>query len=239
MLQSKKTWNPPGFFLENTVKKKHLFLAKIVLLFALSMPSFADVLLDSFEGGHWNPEWQTIFYDDLHQDPERFTTATSFNPIGDGETFLPKDGAGFGVVETGLFRYLSLRVLDFWVVNPSTFTMQAGVSFGDYLPFNDYVWITLVDYATYTTQLQFITSVKSVGDFGTVDWVQLTSEVLPGKYRLSVNAWNNGDDADQSYLLLDSIRLLPHSVPEPTTFALLLVGLLSIMSFGYRSRRPN
>ncbi len=162
-------------------------------------------------------------------------TTSLFESIGNDNTvFFPKDGNYLGVVQSGLFNYLSIRVIDFWVTTPSTFSMRVGTSFGDYLPFNDQVWVTLVDYATYSLQLQFQASVQSAGNYGTMDWNQLTTELVPGKYRLSVNAWNVGDDANQSYLLLDDVRLMSHAVPEPSTFALLGIGMLATVGLGRR-----
>jgi hypothetical protein len=58
-----------------------------------------------------------------------------------------------------------------------------------------------------------------------------------GMHRLGLGVVNVGDGSVRSGLLIDDIRVVPASVPEPSSLALAGLGALGLLGYGWRRRK--
>ena len=107
----------------------------------------------------------------------------------------------------------------------------------DYMPYNDTAILTAFVIDINANQIISLSDVSSVGDYGTTGW-QTWSEAanISGTYRIGFAVFNQGDDILNSQLFVDNVQF--GAVPEPSTWAMLLVGFAGLGYAGSRSTRP-
>ena len=75
----------------------------------------------------------------------------------------------------------------------------------------------------------------ATGGLGYTPWTNFRLDLDPGTYTIEAGVVNFGDAFGESYLLLDAFKV---SVPEPTTWALMILGFFG-MGAALRRQRPQ
>jgi hypothetical protein len=146
--------------------------------------------------------------------------------------FTPAEGKYLGFVEAGCGAGVDC-------VLSQTFSLSAGekltgdVGFqaNDYLPFNDFASLQVNGTPIFSSD------VAAVGDFGNTGW-QSFSFTAPsaGSYTLSLHVANDLDNALSSGAVLDGVKA---GVPEPATWAMMLIGLGGLGAMARNRRRAG
>jgi len=118
-----------------------------------------------------------------------------------------------------------------------TITFAAKFITSDYMPFNDDAKVTILNFTNGITTTSFAQSVLSSGNtiFNTYDsgWVNLSfTATQTGTYNFNAGVQNIGDSGVSSQLFLDTVA----AVPEPTTWAMMLLGFAGVGFMAYRRK---
>ncbi len=115
----------------------------------------------------------------------------------------------------------------------------------DYMPYNDYAWFDPGD----GSGVIMLSDIAAVGDYGETPWANYTHTYeSPGSGDPTWGPNNSGDSSADSVLLLDNVGggdddgdsdSQYEPVPEPTTVALLGIGLVGLAGAEVRRRRKN
>lgn len=113
-----------------------------------------------------------------------------------------------------------------------TFTTSGGWFSGwaafaaqDALPYNDFAFVRLYN-ADVDIDL-FHSDVQTVGAFGYTLWTPFKTWLGAGEYTVEAGVGNRVDPFSPSYLLLDNFAVTA-SIPEPTTWAMMLLGFFGL-----------
>lgn len=145
----------------------------------------------------------------------------------DGDVFARLD-AGVG---EGVFTTLSQT---FTLLTAGTLSGDAAFLAFDYMPYDDDSYVRIFDINT--SQTVFSASVGSVGDYGATGWTRFSANLGPGQYTLEAGVRNNTDNSMSSALLVDNVALQTGAVPEPGTWALMILGFGSVGAMVRRRR---
>jgi PEP-CTERM motif len=200
---------------------KRLLFGLALGLLASSGPASAAIVNISFETGNLSG-WTA-------------NPATGGSIVVDGADNAPGAGSFSALLTagtTGVYTTLS-----------QIFTLNAGdvLNFSskfialDYLPYNDDAKVAIFNFANSTNTQVFASDVLTVGDFGTSGWVSL-SYVAPstGTYNFNAGVQNALDAGFSSQLRLDGPMVV--AVPEPTTWAMMILGFLGVGFVAYRRK---
>ena len=143
--------------------------------------------------------------------------------------FTPYSGRYLGFVQAGCGTdtYCTLSQT-FSLTAGETISGVVGFQANDYLPFDDYADLNI------NGDVLFSSNVGTVGDFGNSGWVPWSyTAPTAGSYTLTLEVANSGDDNLPSGAVLDS----GSPVPEPSTWAMMLIGFAGLGFAGYRASR--
>ncbi len=150
----------------------------------------------------------------------------SVSVVKEGTDFVASLFAGLG---TNVYTTLSQT---FQLVAGDVLSGNARFLSHDYLPYNDDAYVSING-----TNL-FASSVSSVGTNGSSPWTTFTFTALTsGNYVLSAGVVNRGDNSGASELRVDDFAVA--TVPEPTTVALLGLGLLGFAASRRKSAKSK
>lgn len=195
--------------------QRALFIALALLAAPISAVA-ATLQNGGFETGDLTG-WSTLGWPGVHVVDHYSSWA------GDAE-YVPVEGAKFALINTatpqvteGIYQYIDFD-------GEQTLSGTAAFATNDFAPFNPFAYVRLYrnQYEYYTL---FSASLADVGSFGYTPWT--TFSVLPqaGRYRLEAYIYDPSSDAELgSSLLLDALAVRPLTVPEPATWALMMIG---------------
>jgi hypothetical protein len=98
---------------------------------------------------------------------------------------------------------------------------------GDYMPFNDYGSLLLIDHTNRTTSTIFYGDVNTYGNFGQsplTNWNVLLSN--SDSYRLELTSANYLDNTFSSTIKMSNLLYTSAALPEPASIAILAIGLI-------------
>jgi len=152
--------------------------------------------------------------------------ADAYDAIGGppfGEYYTPTEGQGFAQLTAGEDGYTLLSQA-FSLTNASYLSFDAAFLAFDYIDYDDDAFVRVRNIGTNATTVLFSSSVSAVGDNGHTPWTRVYSDLLlAGDYVFEAGVRNVGDP-DPGYsskLLLDNVSA---AVPEPATWAMMLLG---------------
>lgn len=195
-------------------------LAGAALAVALSAPAAqAAVLNAGFETGDLSAWTYTDGYVEVVTEAVDATGGGA--PFG--ETFAATEGDFFAELtagpEAGTY---TLLFQPFTLAFSARLNLDAAFLAYDYLPYDDDAYVRV--FSATTNEVLFTANVASVGDQGHTSWTRLASgKLAAGDYVLEAGV-RNIDDGDSDYssrLLIDNVAI---AVPEPATWALMLLG---------------
>jgi len=198
-------------------------LAAAAAPIALAAPALAGPTNLSFESdtlSGWHSNGGTAF-----------VTSTLSNS-GGGNFEGAAEGDLFGVVEggqgEGVYTTLSQS---FRLKAGGTITGFAGFLANDYLPYDDdaYVSVNGINLQTW--------DVAGVGDYAASGWIPFTFTAdTAGVYTLELGVVNRGDNNQSSQAVIDGVHLTGAVVPEPASWALMVLGF-GTAGMALRTRR--
>lgn len=162
------------------------------------------------------------------------TSATDF--FGDfGTTYLPTEGNNFAVLTAGAANTYTTLSQTFTVTGSSL--VKGDVAFvGFDIGNNDDGYVKLIKIGG-GTQTAFQSDINAVGPFGETPWTGFSAYLGAGTYTLQFGVENAGDELLSSQIFADNISVA--AVPEPSTWALLLVGFAGVGFASYRRTRKG
>jgi len=141
-----------------------------------------------------------------------------------GEHFTATEGDYFAQLTAGENGYTTLSQV-FTLTRLSRISFDAAFLAFDYDPYDDDAFVRVRNLDTNVTTFLFGSSVSLVGDQGHTSWARFSSDFLDaGNYVFEAGVQNGGGDTDPTYsskLLLDNVGI---AVPEPSTWAMMLLG---------------
>ncbi len=212
----------------------------LLFVFAVSSPSYATIINSGFESGL--ADWTTNNPPNVSAVTSHF--ASNGSPIPT-VTILPTEGNKFALIKAGS-PATTLLSSPFFVDLGDTIKFDWFFSAEDYMPFNDYSGYSLqVLIGGVSVASNILSQVATVGDFGLTGWngASITAP-FGGNMELQFYSVNGLDFGLSSVLGIDNIQHNsengvghPSSVPEPSSLALIGVGIIGMMSFS-RRRSP-
>lgn len=152
------------------------------------------------------------------------------------EHFTATEGGYFAKLIAGENGYTTLSQL-FTLTALSRVSFDAAFLAFDYMDYDDDAFVRVRNLTTNLTTVLFTSSVSVVGDQGHTSWARFSSDFLDaGDYVFEAGVQNGGGDTDPTYssqLLLDNVSV---AVPEPSTWALMLLGF-GALGAALRQRR--
>ncbi len=144
--------------------------------------------------------------------------------------YAPFEGSYLGYVEAGCGAYVSCFLSQTFNLGAGdTISGQVGFQANDYYPFNDYASLVIGGTTVFSSD------VATVGDFGASGWTAFSfTAPTAGSYDLTLYVANAIDNGLASGAVLDAVSVA--SVPEPATWALMLVGFGAV---GIAARRRS
>ena len=153
-----------------------------------------------------------------------FSTAAQSTTL-DLTTFAQSIGPSGSISTSSNFANLTASSsLSSYVSNVTSFDWFFGAN--DVLPYNDYAYFSLNSVST------TLSNIATVGNYGNSGWNTYTF-ASPFSGNLAFGVVNVGDNALSSQLFVENVT---SAVPEPETYAMMLVGLGLV---GFQLRRKN
>ena len=157
------------------------------------------------------------------------------SPLVTVQTAIVAPGAGTyaAQITTGAANIYTTMTQAFNMVGGEVLNFSARFIAGDYSPFNDNSIVAIFNLQNFTNTVVQTASVASVGNFGDTGWVNF-SFVAPttGNYVFSAQVQNALDSVNDSHLYIDGVA----AVPEPTTWAMMLLGFAGVGFMAYRRK---
>lgn len=148
-----------------------------------------------------------------------FVTNTIGNSNG-GSFDAAKEGDLFGVVTAGLGAgaYTTLSQ-SFALQAGGTISGWAGFLANDYLPYDDDAYVSVNGVSLLSWD------VAAVGDYQSSGWIPFTfTAATAGVYTLEIGVANQLDNNQSSQAVLDGVQVTGAYVPEPASWALMVLG---------------
>ena len=167
------------------------------------------------------------------------TSATDVNGSF-GTTYLPTQGLDFAKLTAGAANTYTTLSQTFTLAGNARVTGDVafvGFDFSDAdLGNNDNGYVKLIR-AGGGTVTAFYSDINTVGSLGETPWTSFSAIVGPGTYTLQFGVENANDNILSSLILADNISVA--AVPEPSTWALLLLGFAGVGFASYRRTRKG
>jgi hypothetical protein len=162
---------------------------------------------------------------------DAFVTGTISNS-GGGSFDAAAEGDLFGGTTAGLSEGVySTLSQSFTLRAGGTITGYAGFLSNDYTPYNDDAYVSVNDIKLLTWD------VAGVGDYGASGWIPFTfTATAAGVYTLKLAVANRLDNNQSSQAVIDGVQVSGAVVPEPASWALMVLGF-GFAGTALRSRR--
>jgi hypothetical protein len=199
---------------------KSLLLAAAVFVTAATATQAATLLNPGFESGDLTGWTATNGFVDVVSEADDAIATPPF-----GQHYLPVEGGFFARVTAGVdLGAYSILSQGFTLTSAGRLTGDAAFLAFDYLPYDDDAYVRVLKAGS--DEVLFASSVGGVGDYGHTDWTHFaTGALAAGSYVLEAGVRDNGDFGGSSQLLVDNFALAPTAVPEPASWALIILGL--------------
>ena len=162
---------------------------------------------------------------------EAFVTGTISNS-GGGSFDTAAEGYLFGGTTAGLGEGVySTLSQSFTLKAGGTITGYAGFLSNDYTPYNDDAYVAVNGISLLTWD------VAGVGDYGASGWIPFSfTAITAGVYTLELGVANRVDNKQSSQAVIDGVQVSGAVVPEPASWALMVLGF-GAAGTALRSRR--
>lgn len=197
------------------------FLLGAVMALSMAAPASASIVNMSFETGN--------------------LSGWAANPAAGGSIVV--NGADNAPGAGSFSALLTAGAQNVYTTLSQIFTMNAGdvLTFSakffaqDYFPYNDDAKVAILNFTDATNTQVFASNVLTVGNYGNTGWVSLSfTAPTTGTYNFNAGVRNIGDSNLSSQLRLDGE--MTAAVPEPSTWAMMLLGFLGVGFVAYRRR---
>jgi len=192
---------------------------------ALATQAHASAVLNaSFETGDLTGWTATEGPVDVVTDTVDFLGGPPFSdPIGPtDQDYFAQLAAGS---EVGVYTMLTSNA--FTLTETSVLSLDAAFLGFDYADYFDDAYVRVLGVGGGSL---FATGIEFVGEFGRTDWATYSRTLNAGTYVIEAGVRNVGEaggPADLTYasrLLIDNVTLQVAGVPEPTSWALMIIG---------------
>jgi hypothetical protein len=185
-----------------------LKLAAVAAPIALAAPALAGPTNLGFESGTltgWTSNGNAFVTNTLTNDQGGFNSA--------------QEGDLFGAVTADAPNVYSTLSQTFTLRAGGTITGYAGFLANDYEPYDDDAYVAVNGISLLTWD------VDGVGDYGTSGWIPFTfTATVAGVYKLELGVVNRTDDSHSSQAAIDGVQVSGAVVPEPASWALMVLG---------------
>jgi len=161
--------------------------------------------------------------------------ATGGDPIF-GQHYTATDGTYFAKLSAGDGLNYTMLTQTFTLTQRSRVSVDAAFLAFDYLPYNDDAFVRLTQGSNVYTL--FRSSVFLVGDNGHTPWTTVSRALDAGTYTFEAGVRDAVDPGYSSQLIIDNITVTAAAVPEPASWALMLLGFGGIGAAIRRRRVP-
>jgi hypothetical protein len=151
--------------------------------------------------------------------------ATAYNDVnGDpyAVSYAPMEGFQFAVLTSGAQNVFTKISQTFTLSGAGTFSGFAAFLGGDQELNPDSAYVKIFGLGAPEDPV-FSASIDTLGDYGYTPWTAFSGNLGAGTYRIEAGVVNIGDDDESSRLLLDGFSVTA-AVPEPSTWAMMILG---------------